>query len=68
VQHAAADQIGMGPIGRAPVVKAYQTQVSGSILHSGEIVDAASDSIASKLLHAPMLGKKNPMPMTPTAC
>ena len=50
MQHVAADQIGMGPIDRAPV--------SCNLSHDN-VEDVAWENIASRLLHAPMLDLKN---------
>jgi hypothetical protein len=65
LQAAALDLIGEIPIGRASVVTTYQIQVFCDL--PGKMVDVASDNIASKSLHAPMSGKKNPKPEVPMA-
>jgi hypothetical protein len=43
----------------------FQTQAFCDL--PGEMVDVALDNIASKSLHAPMSGKKNPKPEVPMA-
>jgi hypothetical protein len=67
VQAAALDLIGEIPIGHAPVVTTCQTQAFCDLPPSGEMADAALDSIASRFLHVPMLDKKNTMPAAPKA-
>jgi len=65
VQAAASDLIGWISIGHALVVKPCQTQVFCDPPPFGEMVGVASDNNTSKILHAPMQDKKNPMPVVP---
>jgi len=61
------DLIGEALIGLVPVVSTCQTKVLCNLLLSNEVVDAASDNIASKSLQASMSGMRNPMPVVTTA-
>ena len=67
VQAAASDLIGVVTIGHALIASTRRTQVFCDPPFYGEMVGVASDNNTSKILHAPMQDKKNPMPMVPTA-
>ena len=67
MQAAASVLIGGVPIDRALVVSTCQPQAFCDPPSCGEMVGVASDNNTSKSLHAPMQGKKNPMPMMSTA-
>jgi hypothetical protein len=59
--------IAENPIGRELAAATCRTPVSFDLPHYGEMADVASDNIAFKFLHAPMLGKKNTMAEVPKA-
>jgi hypothetical protein len=59
--------IGGAPIGHAPAVTTYQSQVHWSSLHPGTVAGTTSGNIASKTLHDPMKETENPTPASPMA-
>ena len=67
MQAAASDLIGGVPIDHALIVSTCRTQALCDPPPCGEMVSVAADNNTSKFLRAPMLDKKNLMPMTPMA-